>query len=215
MKQKRRKLTSHKIIYHRLPKNKSPKPLIPGEKIVIKYEGIEKIVCYRGVAHDEYEFVSPEDFLEQKKAKTIQSQEDRDLAAADPFVLYVQQHKVEKGCADPNCRCRALNLEHHLYDYDHIDKSKKTSDISDLMNKYMGARGIKTKEKWKKAVLEEINNCQVLCALCHRDKTHKERKGSHLRYSDYNSIDGFLTQKGLSTEPKYYIDKEEFRTITR
>lgn len=51
-------------------------------------------------------------------------------------------------------------------DFDHIDPQKKKYEVSVLV-----MRGVS-----EKLLLKEIDKCQLLCVLCHRDKTFKEQR---------------------------------------
>ena len=66
----------------------------------------------------------------------------------------LRRYKLMKGCAKCRYKENALALE-----FDHIDESKKNSNMSDLIDR--GMKHIKT----------ELKLCQVLCCNCHRIKT--------------------------------------------
>ena len=211
---KRRKYLPYKLIYYRTPISKIQDKLFHGEVIsVTEDDGSITLLSYRGKTHGTYEFLQTQDFLDQKLARAKIKQQDSKNAETDPFILYVKNLKVEKGCANSNCPCRGINFEHFLYDYDHIDKFKKTTDICRFTKRYKQATTTVTKEKIKKLILQEIENCQVLCVVCHRTKTYEEKNGDHISFSNYNSISEFLIEKNLSPEPRYHMSMKDF-TVT-
>ena len=208
---KRRKYLPYKLTYYRTPISNIPNKLFHGEIIsVTEKDGTAILLSYRGKTRGKYEFLQTKEFLDQKLAAAKTKQQDLKNAETDEFVLYVQNLKVEVGCAIPNCNSRSLNYPHYKFDYDHIDKSKKDHEICNLLKRYKQAITKVTKEKLKKMILQEITNCQVLCVSCHRDKTYLERNGDHICFSNYNSIAEFLMEKNLSPEPKYYMSIEDF-----
>lgn len=78
-------------------------------------------------------------------------------SAADR-VEYVREYKLSHGCAD--CGYRA----HHVaLDFDHLPGTTKVRDIK--RGQQLG---------WV-ALLEEIAKCEVVCANCHRVRTHARR----------------------------------------
>jgi len=91
----------------------------------------------------------------------------------------VQKYKVLKGCS-----ICGFNKHYSALDFDHIDRSKKRNNISRLMGNSCS---------WK-TVVEEIKRCRVLCANCHRMKTHKNKE-----YRNKNV--------------KYYIDNDKDYTL--
>ena len=70
--------------------------------------------------------------------------------------LYLRQLKLEKGCVD----C-GYNKHYAALDWDHL--SLKTFSIS---KKYHYAL---------KTILKELENCEVVCANCHRIRTEIRR----------------------------------------
>lgn len=211
---KRRKFLPRKLKYYRTPISKIPHNLYHGELIsVTEDDGSMTLLSYRGKSRGTHEFLLPQDFLDQVSARAKIRQQDRLNAENDPFILYIKNLKVEKGCANSNCPCRGLNFEHFLYDYDHIDKSKKTADICKLTRRYKQATTTVTKEKIKKLILQEIENCQILCVVCHRTKSYEEKNGDHISFSDYSCIYGFLIEKNLSPKPRYNLSIKDF-TVT-
>lgn len=73
-------------------------------------------------------------------------------------LVYIQQYKLDRGCSI----CGYNEVAHSL-DLDHIDRSKKRGKLSDA-------------HLWSwKAIHEELENCVVLCANCHRKKTAEEK----------------------------------------
>jgi hypothetical protein len=72
---------------------------------------------------------------------------------------FVHAYKLEKGCAD----C-GYNKHPAALDFDHLPGTVKVRDIKS------GAQ-----LGWK-ALLEEIEKCQVVCSNCHRIRTAERRK---------------------------------------
>lgn len=207
---KRRKFVSYRLKYYRIPISKITNKLKLGETIIVSTPEGNKLLSYRGICGDMIEFLEIKDFLHERYSRAINRRKDRKDAENDPFVQYIQNLKIERGCENPNCKCRGINFEHYEYDFDHIDKNKKTEDICKLIGRYKISSMPKTKEKVKQLILEELKNCQILCVVCHRDKSYKEKNGDHVCLSNYNSIEEFLVEKGLSPEPKYLLPLEDF-----
>jgi len=75
-----------------------------------------------------------------------------------------------------NTPCAKCNVAYPYYmmDYDHIDPSTKIRCIATMM-------GFS-----KKAILEEIVKCELLCANCHRKKTYEtENRQEQHRITTY------------------------------
>lgn len=70
---------------------------------------------------------------------------------------YIKKIKEEKPCQD----CGVL-YPYYVMDFDHIDSKNKENDINFLSN--TGRIG---------AVKREIQKCELVCANCHRIRTHK------------------------------------------
>ena len=77
---------------------------------------------------------------------------------------YIIKYKKEKGCS-----VCGYNKCHQALEYDHIDRSKKTTKMSKAY-----------KLSWER-LHKEMENCVILCANCHREKTIKEK--------DYMEVD--------------------------
>ena len=72
---------------------------------------------------------------------------------------YIDSYKLMKGCF-----VCGYNKHPHALHFDHIDRSKKFKNISDLKPKAS-----------LKIINIEINKCNVLCANCHAEKTDKNK----------------------------------------
>ncbi len=83
--------------------------------------------------------------------------------------VVVQKYKVLKGCS-----ICGFNKHYSALDFDHIDRNKKRKNVSRLIGDTCS---------WK-IVVAEIRKCRVLCANCHRLKTHKnkEYKNKNIKY---------------------------------
>ena len=69
----------------------------------------------------------------------------------------VRKLKEETPCMD----C-GMNYPYYVLDFDHVN-GKKTTHISEMIQN-AGAR-------WK--IFSEISKCQIVCANCHRKRTHR------------------------------------------
>jgi hypothetical protein len=95
--------------------------------------------------------------------------------------VVVQKYKMLKGC----CIC-GFNKHYSALDFDHINRDKKIKNVSRLVTDTCS---------WK-TVVEEIKKCRVLCANCHRLKTHKnkEYENKNIKYYVDNDKDYTLDQ---------------------
>lgn len=76
------------------------------------------------------------------------------------FNALVDSYKAA-GCAD----CKTV-YPSYVMDFDHLEDSVKVNDVA-------GMRG------WSlRRVEEEIAKCEVVCANCHRRRTHQRRTAS-------------------------------------
>ena len=73
----------------------------------------------------------------------------------------VQKYKVLKGCS-----ICGFNKHYSALDFDHISRDKKIKNVSRLVSDTCS---------WKTVVVE-IGKCRVLCANCHRIKTHENKE---------------------------------------
>ena len=62
--------------------------------------------------------------------------------------------------------CHCGNNDFRVLDFDHLDRDKKSLNVSEAMKRGCALETIK----------EEIKKCQVLCANCHRIKTYEENQ---------------------------------------
>lgn len=54
----------------------------------------------------------------------------------------------------------------YIMDFDHLPGMQKVSNVCKMLSE----------GRAKKAVLDEISKCEVVCANCHRERTHKRRQ---------------------------------------
>ena len=80
---------------------------------------------------------------------------------------YLRDYKLSKGCSE----C-GYNETAEALDYDHVDRSLKRMKMSKAHN-YSWAN-----------LLQELENCVVLCANCHRKKTTEDKD-----YLEVNTAD--------------------------
>ena len=71
---------------------------------------------------------------------------------------YIRKYKMEKGCQECGYNKLPAALE-----FDHIDRSKKNFKLSQG-HLY----------SWDR-LITELENCIVLCAICHRQKTIEDK----------------------------------------
>lgn len=70
--------------------------------------------------------------------------------------IFIQRYKLDKGCS-----VCGYNKASHALDLDHIDRTKKNFSMSEGF-----------KYSWER-IMKELENCIVLCANCHREKTDR------------------------------------------
>lgn len=73
---------------------------------------------------------------------------------------FVRNIKEKTPCAD----C-GLNYPYYVMDFDHLEKQSKSNIVSFLAK--TGRIG---------ALKQELTKCEVVCANCHRARTHKRLK---------------------------------------
>ena len=64
------------------------------------------------------------------------------------------------------CYICGFNKHYSALDFDHINRDKKIKSVSRLVSDTCS---------WK-TVVAEIGKCRVLCANCHRIKTHENKE---------------------------------------
>lgn len=72
------------------------------------------------------------------------------------IVKYAQAYKEERGCAD----CKIM-YPHWILEFDHLPEFTKVANVSMMIGNYS-----------LDAVKDEIAKCEVVCANCHRDRSH-------------------------------------------
>lgn len=73
---------------------------------------------------------------------------------------WVSEYKASVGCSD----CGTMN--HIVLEFDHLGNKK--ANISDMMRSYTS----------REALWAEMSKCEVVCANCHRIRTHNRRIAS-------------------------------------
>ena len=81
---------------------------------------------------------------------------------------FINEYKMEQGCANPNC-CWDGDYTPMMLHLDHIDHKNKDPRL-----KKRGHSGLRN-FSWAD-IVTEIAKCQVLCANCHSLKTQAERE---------------------------------------
>jgi hypothetical protein len=74
---------------------------------------------------------------------------------------FIEAEKLRRGeCANPDCRLRVTPENAVGFDFDHRDRTTKTTGLRNLTGAALAA---------------EMEKCDLLCATCHRQKTIRER----------------------------------------
>jgi len=73
---------------------------------------------------------------------------------------FVKSYKLESPCLDCG------EPDWIVLEFDHV-KGKKRGNIGDMVNSPVGL----------KTLIKEMGKCEVVCANCHRRRTHKRRLG--------------------------------------
>ena len=114
----------------------------------------------------EYRVQHPElvDYQKRYMATWYPKNKDRVMANGqryqDRLRDWIDQQKVERGCMD----C-GYNLHPWVLEFDHRPGEQKVMAVSRMRNKSN-----------HDAIVAEIAKCDVVCANCHRDRTHERRK---------------------------------------
>lgn len=95
-------------------------------------------------------WLSPESWEKRKQyyKKEVKEKHDKNIKI-------IHEEKLKRGCV-----CCGYRESPYALDFDHLDPCSKISGVS-----RMSTRNIQK-------IKEEIEKCQVLCANCHRIKTH-------------------------------------------
>jgi len=91
-------------------------------------------------------------YYENNKKSVLERNAKKKLAIRS----YIKQYKEFRGCMD----C-GVKYPFYVLDLDHRDGSTKKFVPSQLSNN----------NSWK-AMVEELEKCDVVCANCHRERTH-------------------------------------------
>lgn len=76
------------------------------------------------------------------------------------------------GCID----CRELNIV--VLEFDHIDPSRKTENVSTMYRKGVS----------EKKIIDEISKCAVRCANCHRIRTDSQNPSWKSKYAFVSAL---------------------------
>lgn len=90
-----------------------------------------------------------------QRLKPLRRQQAKDLIAE--YRVRLNQIKAGAGCAD----CGISDWR--VLDFDHL--GGKVANIADLVQRY----------SWER-ILQETEKCEVVCANCHRIRTHARRQ---------------------------------------
>lgn len=100
-----------------------------------------------------------------------QAVKDRQTVNRKKFNDKVSAIKLEAGCADCGYRCDAVAL-----DFDHLPGTTKLFTIANSPTR-----------AWHEILLE-IAKCDVVCANCHRIRTHRGRSVTPCQGSDRSPV---------------------------
>lgn len=78
---------------------------------------------------------------------------------------FLQEYKQQRGCLD----C-GEDYPYWMLDFDHVRGTKRFS----LGQSYQSGMNMQ-------AVLEEVAKCEVVCANCHRNRTHMRSSGKYAK----------------------------------
>ena len=160
-----------------------------GDPISIKFNGRETIWHFGGYKKGRrhpFVFYNYVTFQNRKDYRTNKHKQLYEKNKNDSFILYLQKYKLSVGCQNSDCPCDRNKIKHYHLDFDHLNPEEKKSrkeSISYMTTKYMGCATKESKKKWKQKILHAISTCQILCGLCHRDKTRKEKCGREKQIS--------------------------------
>ena len=101
--------------------------------------------------------------------KWYESQTKEQLQERNKYRAVVRNRNKLEAIKVLGGKCNDCNSQfpHYVYDFHHIDGDKKTATLNKLLNCSL------------ETVLEEIKNCVLLCANCHRMR----HKAEHNRKS--------------------------------
>ena len=66
-----------------------------------------------------------------------------------------------RGLKDVPCSDCGVRYPHYVMDFDHV-RGRKTKQVADMVSRSMSERAIR----------KEAEKCDVVCANCHRERTH-------------------------------------------
>jgi len=96
----------------------------------------------------QYEISFPENFLYTKQSENITRRVANKIRAIKQF---------DCRCHD----CQSMFNQMAVYDFHHLDPDKKSSRLTNLLDKIWGTK-----------IEEELDKCVLLCANCHRIGHH-------------------------------------------
>jgi hypothetical protein len=82
--------------------------------------------------------------------------------------VFLQLREDVRRLQEVPCADCGMSYPYYVMDFDHRPGEVKTGHISDLM-----------RSKGRKAVMAEIAKCDVVCANCHRIRTHGGSRSKH------------------------------------
>ena len=92
-----------------------------------------------------------------------------------------------------------------LFEWNHIDREKKTNNISNIVREWYRVNDPVKKQKLYDTMKLELDNCEQLCVVCHRLETHLY--GHYMwRRSSYSTYEQMLKEK-YGDEPYYCENK--------
>jgi hypothetical protein len=120
----------------------------------------------------------PNDY--QSYCRTCQSayHHEHYLKNKEAYYLSVQRRYQRlrehlRALKDKPCADGGIKYPYYVMDFDHREGQKKIGDIARFLKMHS-----------KRALLEEIAKCDVVCANCHRERTH-QRKQRAMRLDEW------------------------------
>jgi hypothetical protein len=123
---------------------------------------------------DEFKWMSRDGLLRFPRCKTCEKEyrknyyeKNKDKLTAQKKTQYQRLHEIVEEHKDKPCVDCGNRYPSYVMDFDHIDPATKIIKVSALV--YSGSEPL---------LLDEISKCEVVCANCHRIRTHKRKEAS-------------------------------------
>lgn len=168
-------------------------------------------ICYNNTTRlDRHRYAEKRVIERERRAK---------IRAERPIRLFdIHKQWLSIGCENPKCKyhrngflaledakktypqivelseCEQYDYIIRLFEWNHIDRSKKTECISNIIREYYRVNDPLASKRLRDILDNELKNCEQLCVTCHRLETHLH--GHHTpRVSKYNTYEELMYQK--------------------